>query len=97
MKIFNNPNITKVMKIYDKANKTAAEGVKGADFPKDKLELSNNVKELQMAFRALKNLPEIREEKVKEIKDRIQQGTYNVTGSEIAEKMLEGIQIDKKI
>ncbi|KAB3539678.1 flagellar biosynthesis anti-sigma factor FlgM [Alkaliphilus pronyensis] len=97
MKIFSNPNISKVMKIYEKSKKHTSEGVKETDYSKDKLELSNNAKELQIALKAYKNLPEIREEKVKEIKDRIQQGSYNVAGKEIAEKILQGVQIDKKI
>lgn len=97
MKIFNNPHITKAMKIYNKANNKTAENTKGINKPSDKLELSDKAKEFQIAMRAFKNLPEVREEKVKELKGKIQQGTYNVSGKEIADKMIDSLLIDKKI
>lgn len=97
MKIFNNPNIAKVLEIYGKTNTKASEKVNNTELPKDKLELSNLAKEFQVAIKAFKELPEIREEKVKEIKEKLQQGSYNVSGKEIGEKIIEGIQIDKKI
>jgi len=40
------------------------------------------------AVNQAKNMPEIREEKVAQIKAQVQQGTYNVPNSEIARSMI---------
>ncbi len=45
----------------------------------------------------LKELPDIRYEKVDKIKREIQSGTYNVSGKEIVDKMYENIEFDKRI
>lgn len=97
MKIFNNPNVTKAMKVYNKSNNNQSHKTCGAELPKDQLELSTKAKEFQVALKAFKELPEVREAKVNEIKERLQQGSYNVSGQEIAKKMFESIIIDKKI
>jgi negative regulator of flagellin synthesis FlgM len=97
MKIFNNPNIARALKIYGKANDASGKRVGGAELPKDQLELSAKAKEFQVALKAFKELPDIREAKVNEIKERLQQGSYSVSGQEIAEKIFESILIDKKI
>lgn len=97
MKISNNPNINKAMKIYNRTKTRKVENAKSIEGPKDELQLSNKAKEYQVAIKAFKNLPEIREDLVNELKDKIRQGTYNVTGEEIADKIIESAIIDKKI
>lgn len=64
---------------------------------KDGLEISERAQDYQFALKKLKELPEIRQEKVDEIKERIQTGTYNVSGKEIVDKIYESINFDKKI
>lgn len=97
MKIFNNSNINKAMRIYNKTATKKTDNVKNVEEPKDKLQLSEKAKEFQIAMKAFKNLPEIREDLVSELKDKIKQGTYDVTGEEIADKIIESAIIDKKI
>lgn len=41
----------------------------------------------------IKELPDVREEKVKRITDAIKQGTYNVSAKEVAKRILEDIMI----
>ena len=41
-------------------------------------------------------MPDIREDKVNDIKDRMEKGLYNVEGKDIVEKMLSD-KFDKKI
>lgn len=96
MKINNHPNILKAMKVYDKNNHKAST-VKEAQHSKDLLQLSDGAKDFQVALKAFHRLPEIREEKVKALREQIQQGTYDVSGKEIADKILDSIHIDKKI
>ncbi|MBM7615366.1 flagellar biosynthesis anti-sigma factor FlgM [Alkaliphilus hydrothermalis] len=98
MKIYNNPNVTKAMKVYNtNTKKNATETAKGIEQSKDQLQLSEVAKDFQVAMKAFKKLPDIREEKVADIKNRIQQGTYNVSGQEVADKILASLRIDQKI
>ncbi len=96
MKIYNNSNVNKAMRIY-KTTAKKIDNVKNVEKPKDELQLSEKAKEFQVVMKAFKNLPEIREDLVNELKDKIQQGTYNVTGEEVADKIIESAIIDKKI
>jgi negative regulator of flagellin synthesis FlgM len=41
-----------------------------------------------------KDVPEIREDKVVELKQKIEQGTYNIKGEKVAQKMLEDLLFD---
>ncbi|WP_026479005.1 flagellar biosynthesis anti-sigma factor FlgM [Alkaliphilus transvaalensis] len=98
MKIHNNHSIAKAMKVYNTSNKNNnVEAGQKVQQAKDQLELSENAKEFQVAMKAFKNLPEVREEKIKELKEKIQQGSYTVSGKEVADKIIESLQIDKKI
>ncbi|AKL93768.1 flagellar biosynthesis anti-sigma factor FlgM [Clostridium aceticum] len=96
MKIYNSSNINKVMKLYNKAQQGTEKTLETGE-KKDKIEISQKAKEFQVAMKALKNLPEVRQEKVKELRESIENNSYNVSGKEIADKIIEGIMIDKKI
>jgi len=56
---------------------------------KDKLEISNTAKDYQTAKLALNQAPDVREDKVKEIKNKLQSGAYNVNMEEVASHILE--------
>lgn len=96
MKIFNNPNISQIMKLYNKSIKPS-EKTGEVTVSKDQLEISEKAKEFQVAMKAFKNLPEVRKEKVEDLKEKIQTNSYNVSGKEVADKLIEGIMMDKKI
>lgn len=97
MKIFNNPSIQKAMNVYNKSNNKSVEKVETTKQSKDKIEISEKAKEYQVAINAFKQLPNIREDKVKELHEKIKSGNYEVSGKEIADKIIDGIMIDKKI
>ncbi|MBA1334013.1 MAG: hypothetical protein HPY66_1497 [Firmicutes bacterium] len=94
-------NMEKILGVYRKqgveGKKTeraaGAEGVRKAD----RIELSAEAKDLQLALRALSQVPEIREGKVADIKNRIRAGEYNVSAEEVADKIIDGLFIDKKV
>ena len=58
------------------------------------VELSSNVKDLQYIKKAVDDLPDVREDKVLDLKKQINEGTYNVNGEKIAEKMLGESMLD---
>jgi negative regulator of flagellin synthesis FlgM len=91
MKIMNNPNIARIAQSYGtKINKTEnfANDGKGSD----KIEISEAAKDFQTAIKAFKDLPGIREDKVNALKERIENGSYKVTGRDVAEKMIGEIR-----
>ncbi len=91
MKIVNNVSIQSVAKAYQK---TAAQSEKktASSFETDKIEISQEARIQQAAMKAVKQLPDVREAKVAEIKQQIQDGVYKPTADQIMEKMLQVVK-----
>jgi len=70
------------------------QAVHAAVNPEEKVDLSTMAKDIQQAKIALSELPDVREEKVQEIKSQVEKGTYNVSGEKIAGKMVGESIID---
>jgi negative regulator of flagellin synthesis FlgM len=62
--------------------------------PEETVDLSTKAKDIQQAKNALNSLPDIREEKVQEIKTQVDKGTYNVDAGKVADKMVKDSIID---
>ena len=56
--------------------------------PEEKVDLSTRAREIQQAKVEVSKVPDVREEKVQEIKSQVEKGTYNVSGEQIANKMV---------
>lgn len=56
---------------------------------KDEVEISSVGKDFQVAKQALNKISDVRADKVNDIKSRMEAGTYNISGKEIADKLLE--------
>ncbi|MBU5255683.1 flagellar biosynthesis anti-sigma factor FlgM [Tissierella praeacuta] len=63
----------------------------------DELKISEKAIEFQYALQKLKDVEDIRMDKVEYIKEQVQSGSYHVDGKKIAEKILETVNFDKKI
>lgn len=63
----------------------------------DELKISEKAIESQYALQKLKDVEDIRVDKVEDIKKQVQLGSYHVDGKKIAEKILETVNFDKKI
>jgi len=87
MRINNIQNIQGVMKAYKKDMEKSS-SVEKSQFSKDKIEISESSKDFQVAMKAFQNLPDIREDKVNELKEEISKGTYNPSPQDIAKKMM---------
>lgn len=57
----------------------------------DKLNISSAGKDLQVAKQAVSNAPDIRADKVSALKDAVANGTYDVSGEDFADKIMEKI------
>jgi len=55
----------------------------------DSVELSTEAKIMQEAVKVLETLPDVREEKVEQIKQQIADGTYEIDSKKISEKMIK--------
>lgn len=54
----------------------------------DALQLSQTGKDIQTVNQAVKDAPDVREDKVNAIKAQLASGTYNVTGQQLADKLV---------
>lgn len=81
-------SVQKVMKAY---NTNATKNIQKVSLKEDKIEISQKGKDYQIAMEALKNLPEVREDKVNELMNQIQNGTYNIDKDKLANAIVKGI------
>jgi len=56
--------------------------------PEEKVSLSAAARDIMQAEKAIEKLPDVRAEKINELKARIESGNYYVSGEKIAEKMM---------
>lgn len=90
-------DVPKVSGVYGKQKSVGmieqTSAVKGK---KDVLSLSTQAKDYQTAIKAVKEAPDVRQDKVNEIQKKYESGTYDVKGREILEKVARSI-VDKKV
>lgn len=77
-------------KVGTDPEKQAAGGV----VAEEKVSLSSAARDFQKAQKAIEALPDVREERVQELKDQIQKERYDVNGEKIAEKMVSDSLLD---
>lgn len=62
---------------------------------KDVVAISSKAAEMQEGIEAARNAPDIRVEKVRLLKEEIEKGLYSVRGSNVAEKIIEEIAVNR--
>ncbi|WP_313131361.1 flagellar biosynthesis anti-sigma factor FlgM [Anaerocolumna sp.] len=77
--------ITQMLQTNNTVKTAKAKGVSA----KDHVEISRTGQDYQVAKQALAHAEDIRMDKVNDIKRRMESGTYNVTGEEVANKLVE--------
>ena len=100
MIISGNNNINNARKVYGvdslRTSKGATEtGKSSSGSGVDAVELSNEGQGLQQVFAAIKAMPDVREDKVRELTPLVDSGQYKVEASKIAEQMLGRLMADK--
>lgn len=81
-------NFNKVSQLYQ-SNSTKKLEKTTKSSQSDKLELSQTGKDYQVAKQAVMKAPDVRMDKVNDIKRRMESGTYNISSQEIASKMVD--------
>lgn len=77
-----------VSQVYQ-ANTNYKTKAANASYGSDKLEISSVGREYQVAKAAVAQAPDVREDKIAEIKAMMKAGTYHVSGMDFANKMLD--------
>jgi len=63
---------------------------------KDEYKISAQARDFQVAMKALANIPDIRDDKVREISAKIESGNYRVEAGDISEKMIRTLSGEKE-
>ena len=83
-------NFNQVASLYQMNQPKKAKAAYGAQsYGKDEVSLSRKGKELQVAKQAVAKASDVREDKVAELKRRINDGSYQVDPGDFASKLLE--------
>ena len=88
MKI-NNIQAGKINQYYKKMQQKQTEKKQTKD---DSTRISAKAKEIMTARAELKEMPQIREEKVAALKERVQSGNYQVDSKKLAAKILNNVE-----
>lgn len=80
-----------ITQVYQTSSKVKAQKVKASS--KDKVEISSFGKAYQVAKAAVKEAADVREDKVADIKARVENGTYNVSSEAFADKILSDYSV----
>ena len=88
MKI-NNIQAGKINQYYKQLQQKQTENKKTKD---DSTQISAKAKEIMTARAELKKMPQIREEKVAALKERVQSGNYQVDSNKLAAKILNNVE-----
>ncbi|NLU52790.1 MAG: flagellar biosynthesis anti-sigma factor FlgM [Clostridiaceae bacterium] len=82
-------SIPKVSGIYgDSAKVDKAAKVNVTSSKKDELTISTIANDFNVALKALRQVPDVREDKVNEILKKMERGQYKVTSEDVAKKIL---------
>ncbi len=98
--IISKAQVQNIMKIYGKDSSSARlDNVKstGAASKTDELSISNASRVMQKAMMAAKQAPDIRWDRVNDLKEKMAADTLDVSDEEIAEKIMEQALVDEYI
>jgi len=96
VKIYNNksPQLQDLNQTAQKTAKTEAKEVSNAQqkaAPSDRVDISGKAREIAELMSVINQMPDVRAEKIAEIKKAIESGNYNINPSKIAESILNEI------
>lgn len=63
----------------------------------DNIDVSNDAKAFLVAKQAIKNIPDVRDDRIAEIVQRVKTGTYEVKDEDVAEKIIGRSLVDELV
>ncbi len=87
--------IDQINNIYETYKKQSVSKVQPAAKvqKKDEVALSAAAKDFQSVYKLLSTVPDVRQDKVSELQERLNSGNYNVKAEEVADKILSSFDI----
>lgn len=79
----------RVSKIYEAQNVSKVKNVKEVTAKQDEVEISKVGRDISVAREAVKKTPDIRQDKVNNIIERMESGTYDIDAKEVANKIVD--------
>ena len=79
------------IKVGDKTDTSKSTGATSSTGGAEHIAISSKAKDIQKANEVINAAPDIRIEKVDQIKEQIANGSYSVSSEQLAEKILENI------
>ncbi|MCE5286519.1 MAG: flagellar biosynthesis anti-sigma factor FlgM [Pelosinus sp.] len=96
--IISGKQIQSVVKTYAEMNKATKNKTEQTEFKtvqkQDEVILSSGAQEFGQILQGLKDVSDVREDKVKELSGRVDDGTYYVDANDIADKMIGRTLVD---
>jgi negative regulator of flagellin synthesis FlgM len=86
--IGNFENVKDVQKKEEVKKQQTSKQINSSETKGDSLNISNEAYNTAKKLDQLKGMPDVREEKISALKKEIDNGTYNVGGKEVAEKIV---------
>ena len=84
-------NVSAVTGIYTNDKKISkVENVNKLSLGKDDIKISSKAKDYTTAMNALKNVPDVRQDRVDEISAKLAKNAYKISGDDIADRILNG-------
>ncbi len=90
MKITNQMNVQNVLRTYGKSIKHA-EVLEKAGVVSDKVEISSMARDIQVARKALSEAPEVRTDKLDDIRKLMASGNYKPSAEDIVDKLFSQV------
>ena len=78
-----------VAQLYNVNKTTRTKSTTSVERPRDAVQISQAGKDYQIAKQAVANAPDIREDRVADLKAQVKSGNYNVDTGDFASKLLE--------
>ena len=90
-----NPGVQRVDSGQPQTARTQRAGEEGSEPDADRIELSIRSREVQQLDEMIRSTPDVRADKVEQVRRALENGTYNVKAEMIAEKIIGGGIIDE--
>ncbi|MBO5354381.1 MAG: flagellar biosynthesis anti-sigma factor FlgM [Lachnospiraceae bacterium] len=85
--------MSEISQLYQVNSSPRKKAEKTSGYTKDSVEISEFGRDLQIAKQAVAQAEDIRTDKVQELKAKMANGTYNVSMSALADKLLSGLTL----
>ncbi len=82
--------VPKISGIYDRLKSTSkVQKTTEVASKKDVVSISNEAKDFQTVLKAVRDIPDIRSEKINQYAEKYEAGNYDVSGKDIADKIIK--------